>query len=958
MAALLDSGSSGGGGDGDNDDATAESARDVDEEGEEEEEEKGEYEVESIVDTRTFEGEQQFRVRWRGYSPEEDTWEPKENLGGCEELLQQFYHNRKALKLHSANDSVTLSHKKENKSEKKNETLASPGKSHQQKKRKKRKKEKSGEKAKLRDEQSSTDQTSASKSKSARKHHHKSERRHKSEKRSKSKHRHHMSQPEGDSRKHCENAEPAKKSAVVREKQLERLCPSPEEGKSDFSSMHHSNHNTNSKKAMEIEATCAVVKIERLSDNEEYLKSYQSDKQRNNNLPGMRNVSVKVELDWEGSVTSDTGSVIHHSGGMPNLYSQEIACEGGLQNQVVGLMSPASEYSGISPKYMQSKYKKTQKLIVGCRKLVVLVYRLKLSAVEGNKPSEKPNISVPSEYESVQAGVSKVPVKSLCGEKLADSKCLPNKENLEDGKIKPKKRKMSPDVTNSVESDPELHKKRHKHKHKHKAQYSIEPKKSKKVSSADTVCEMEVDVTQQELADETQGGKYSSDENKALHGACGSSLQKLQESLNLDLIHNDEMSSSEESILKNLGENPPSGTAMPSPPPLDGVTCDTKTQALKSVPTAAKQQQLPVDSKPRSSDSSLLNDVIGDLQMRPCEPKARPREEMTFDCLSLEQLRRRLFEECVNAAAMAPCDASGVVGMGELREAVRTGDMHTVRAALTTQLHQVDHEDGTGMTLVMLAAAFGHLDILRLLIRSGANVNARQKNGSTALIHAAEKNHLSTLALLLENGARVNLQQNNGETALSKACKRGDVEMVRLLLDNFADCSAMLVQQSATQAHQKLYSNQIISEMIANNRQLLSSAALDKIQEYFEEDVKLLDPLFPMTCHRVGDGCECSVQFEYEPADDPPAGSSTLLFLVHSSTQGCERIACRLTGACAVQAVVLNQHYQLPLFLKNNFVFSFNPVSGTNSLLVRFSTSPALKQVNVMVCAHAVSLNG
>uniref|UniRef100_S4RLR0 M-phase phosphoprotein 8 n=1 Tax=Petromyzon marinus TaxID=7757 RepID=S4RLR0_PETMA len=290
-----------------------------------------------------------------------------------------------------------------------------------------------------------------------------------------------------------------------------------------------------------------------------------------------------------------------------------------------------------------------------------------------------------------------------------------------------------------------------------------------------------------------------------------------------------------------------------------------------------------------------------------------------------------------------------------MREAVRTGDMHTVRAALTTQPHQVDHEDGTGMTLVMLAAAFGHLDILRLLIRSGANVNARQKNGSTALIYAAEKNHLSTLALLLENGARVNLQQNNGETALSKACKRGDVEMVRLLLDNFADCSAMLVQQSATQAHQKLYTNQIISEMIANNRQLLSGAALDKIQEYFEEDVKLLDPLFPMTCHRV-DGCECSVQFEYEPADDPPAGSSTLLFLVHSSTQGCERIACRLTGACAVQAVVLNQHYQLPLFLKNNFVFSFNPVPGMNSLLVRFSTSPALK-VNVMVCAHAVSLN-
>lgn len=43
------------------------------------------------------------------------------------------------------------------------------------------------------------------------------------------------------------------------------------------------------------------------------------------------------------------------------------------------------------------------------------------------------------------------------------------------------------------------------------------------------------------------------------------------------------------------------------------------------------------------------------------------------------------------------------------------------------------------MTLVMLAAAGGQDDLLRLLIRKGAKVNGRQKNGTTALIHAAEK---------------------------------------------------------------------------------------------------------------------------------------------------------------------------------------------------------------------------
>lgn len=56
-------------------------------------------------------------------------------------------------------------------------------------------------------------------------------------------------------------------------------------------------------------------------------------------------------------------------------------------------------------------------------------------------------------------------------------------------------------------------------------------------------------------------------------------------------------------------------------------------------------------------------------------------------------------------------------------------------------------QDSSGMTLVMLAAAGGQDDLLRLLLRKGAKVNGRQKNGTTALIHAAEKvGHLACCA--------------------------------------------------------------------------------------------------------------------------------------------------------------------------------------------------------------------
>ena len=40
-----------------------------------------------------------YRVRWKGFGPEEDTWEPKSNLITCEELLVRFKEARKREKL-------------------------------------------------------------------------------------------------------------------------------------------------------------------------------------------------------------------------------------------------------------------------------------------------------------------------------------------------------------------------------------------------------------------------------------------------------------------------------------------------------------------------------------------------------------------------------------------------------------------------------------------------------------------------------------------------------------------------------------------------------------------------------------------------------------------------------------------------------------------------------------------
>ncbi len=50
-----------------------------------------EYIVAEILDNRRRYGKMQYLVRWEGYGPEEDTWEPIPNLEGSQEIVHEFH---------------------------------------------------------------------------------------------------------------------------------------------------------------------------------------------------------------------------------------------------------------------------------------------------------------------------------------------------------------------------------------------------------------------------------------------------------------------------------------------------------------------------------------------------------------------------------------------------------------------------------------------------------------------------------------------------------------------------------------------------------------------------------------------------------------------------------------------------------------------------------------------------
>jgi len=199
----------------------------------------------------------------------------------------------------------------------------------------------------------------------------------------------------------------------------------------------------------------------------------------------------------------------------------------------------------------------------------------------------------------------------------------------------------------------------------------------------------------------------------------------------------------------------------------------------------------------------------------------------------------------------ANINAANQCGITALHNAVRSKKMEIIELLLKKGAY-VNARDSYSVTPLHLAVDNGSEEIVKLLLSHGAYVNSvcdysfgeghtvwlgvketsTSLEGCTPLCLAVRKGHEEVVKLLLESGANVNAQDETGEPPIFHAVQNVDLKITKLLLTNKAN--------------------------IKNNPELLNIAVLNGCREIVEvllehgADVNTTDECGRMALHFTG----------------------------------------------------------------------------------------------------------
>ncbi len=96
-----------------------------------------------------------------------------------------------------------------------------------------------------------------------------------------------------------------------------------------------------------------------------------------------------------------------------------------------------------------------------------------------------------------------------------------------------------------------------------------------------------------------------------------------------------------------------------------------------------------------------------------------------------------------------------------------------------------------GTTALHLAAFHGHVAVMEILLKAGADMHARNVVGETPLLVATSKSHIHAVEFLLDRGADANLGNQQLYTPLMSASRAGCADCANVLIKHGAAVNAV-----------------------------------------------------------------------------------------------------------------------------------------------------------------------
>ena len=270
------------------------------------------------------------------------------------------------------------------------------------------------------------------------------------------------------------------------------------------------------------------------------------------------------------------------------------------------------------------------------------------------------------------------------------------------------------------------------------------------------------------------------------------------------------------------------------------VECHGPSQQMKGLRLDRRRDALPnrvgangARIVPGNSARSLLFQRLTGTHSGPQMPPAGP----------LEESKINLIQTWIDQGAIWPDELSGdrspAVPDGaveKMRTALREGEPDKFQLLVKANSGSVNAKGAGWVVTPDVAALYGSVESVRLLLDRGALVNAQNDAGGTALMYAVDD--IAKTKLLLERGADPNLRSGEGRTALMIAVANSrSFPVVKLLLEKGADAKTSLPDGRGTLAlASKLYGSPCGGSFAKARRYRTSSAfvcAVDGLRGMF-----------------------------------------------------------------------------------------------------------------------------